>query len=192
MVSTRAPNIPVMLTLLKLDADWVILSACNTAGGGTEGAQALSGLARAFFYAGTRSLLVSHWAVYSDATVKLITGALSQMAKDQSVGRSEALRRAMLELLEKGKPHEAHPSYWAPFVLVGEGAPAKRKLATKGGNRGRLGLNVIEDPEVKGDLRSTEAIAPGSWNPERSGSRVMPLPKRRSFGGFAARHVGVT
>ena len=48
---------------LKLDADWVILSACNTAAGGAEGAEALSGLARAFFYAGARSLLVSHWAV---------------------------------------------------------------------------------------------------------------------------------
>lgn len=112
------------ITLLKLDADWVILSACNTAGGGAEGAEALSGLARAFFYAGTRSLLVSHWAVYSDATVKLITGALIQMANNKGIGRSEALRRAMMDLLENGKPDEAHPSYWAPFILVGEGAPA--------------------------------------------------------------------
>ena len=48
---------------LRLDADWVILSACNTAAGGTQGAEALSGLARAFFYAGARALLVSHWAV---------------------------------------------------------------------------------------------------------------------------------
>ena len=45
---------------LKLDADWVILSACNTAAGEAKGAAALSGLARAFFYAGARSLLVSH------------------------------------------------------------------------------------------------------------------------------------
>lgn len=48
------------IATLKLDADWVILSACNTAAGSAEGAEALSGLARAFFYAGTRALLVSH------------------------------------------------------------------------------------------------------------------------------------
>jgi CHAT domain-containing protein len=53
------------IAALKLDADWVILSACNTAAGGVEGAEALSGMARAFFYAGARAMLVSHWAVYS-------------------------------------------------------------------------------------------------------------------------------
>ncbi len=107
---------------LKLDADWVILSACNTAAGGAEGAEALSGLARAFFYAGTRALLVSHWSVYSDATVKLITGAMGRMAADKSVGRAEAMRQSMLALIDKGAPYEAQPAYWAPFVVVGEGA----------------------------------------------------------------------
>jgi CHAT domain-containing protein len=60
---------------LRVDADWVVLSACNTAAGESDkpGAKALSGLARAFFYAGTRALLVSHWAVNSEATVHLIT-----------------------------------------------------------------------------------------------------------------------
>jgi CHAT domain-containing protein len=71
---------------LKLDADWVILSACNTAAGGTESAEALSGLSRAFFYAGARALLVSHWAVDSDATVKLITKTLGTMAADKTIG----------------------------------------------------------------------------------------------------------
>jgi CHAT domain-containing protein len=56
------------------------------------------GLARAFFYAGARALLVSHWAVYSDATVKLITGAVGRMAADKRVGRAEALRQSMLAL----------------------------------------------------------------------------------------------
>ena len=107
---------------LKLDADLVILSACNTAAGGSKGGQALSGLARAFFYAGARALLVSHWAVDSDSTVSLITNVIHTMAADNSVGRSEALRRSMLALIEKGRPHEAHPAYWAPFVVVGEGA----------------------------------------------------------------------
>ena len=61
------------IATLKIDADWVILSACNTAGAGSANAELLSGMARAFFYAGARSLLVSHWAVNSDATVELIT-----------------------------------------------------------------------------------------------------------------------
>jgi CHAT domain-containing protein len=107
---------------LKLDADWVVLSACNTAAAGTETAEALSGLSRAFFYAGTRALLVSHWAVHSDATVKLITKTVSAMAADTSVGRSEALRRSMVALIEQGEPYVGHPAYWAPFVVVGEGA----------------------------------------------------------------------
>ena len=97
------------------------MSACNTAAGGADNAEALSGLARAFFYAGARALLVSHWAVNSDATVKLITQALATMAADATAGRSEALRRSMLALIEKGAPHEAHPAFWAPFVVVGEG-----------------------------------------------------------------------
>ncbi len=63
---------------LKLDADWAILSACNTAASGAQGAEALSGLARAFIYAQARALLVSHWEVNSAATVKLITGATGQ------------------------------------------------------------------------------------------------------------------
>jgi CHAT domain-containing protein len=111
---------------LKLDADWVILSACNTAAGGASSAEALSGIARAFIYAGARTLLVSHWAVYSDATVKLVTTAAAEIAADAKVGRAEAMRRAMRALIEKGTPIEAHPSYWAPFVVVGEGGAAAR------------------------------------------------------------------
>ena len=106
---------------LKLDADWVILSACNTAAGAATSAEALSGLARAFIYAQARSLLVSHWEVYSDATVKLITTALREKARDPKLGRAEAMRRSMLALIDKGEPNEAHPAYWAPFVVVGEG-----------------------------------------------------------------------
>jgi CHAT domain-containing protein len=115
---------------LKLDADWVILSACNTAGGAggrkdAVGAEALGGLARAFFYAQARALLVSHWAVDSQATVKLITSAFGAMSSDKGVGRAEALRRAMLAMIDAGEPHQAHPAYWAPFVVVGEGGAVR-------------------------------------------------------------------
>ena len=109
---------------LQLDADWVILSACNSAAGGAESAEAISGLARAFIYAQARALLVSHWAVYSDATVKLVT-VVREMARNPKVGRAEALRRSMLALIDQGEPQEAHPAYWAPFVVVGEGTSGR-------------------------------------------------------------------
>jgi CHAT domain-containing protein len=110
---------------LRLDADWVILSACNTAAGNAKDAQALSGLARAFFYAGSRSLLVSHWEVASESTVNLITKAVAELKSDPKIGRDEALRRSELDLMDKGKTYEAHPAFWAPFVLVGEGGAGR-------------------------------------------------------------------
>jgi CHAT domain-containing protein/tetratricopeptide (TPR) repeat protein len=110
---------------LKLDADWVILSACNTAAGGAQDAEALSGLARAFFYSGARSLLVSHWEVNSNSTVKLITKSISELKANPQIGRAEALRRSMESLITTGKDYEAHPAYWAPFVLVGEGGAGR-------------------------------------------------------------------
>jgi CHAT domain-containing protein/tetratricopeptide (TPR) repeat protein len=105
------------VTTLKLDADWVILSACNTAAG-ESGGESLSGLARAFFYAGARSLMVSHWPVNSDAAVSLVTGAIDAMATDPGIDRAEALRRAMLAEIDKGGSH-ADPANWAPFITVG-------------------------------------------------------------------------
>lgn len=111
---------------LKLNADWVVLSACNTAAGDKPGAEALSGLARAFFYSGSRALLVSHWPVVSSAAVKLTTRLFGELEAAPAIGRAEALRRAMLELIDNGAPHEAHPAYWAPFVVVGDGGPIRR------------------------------------------------------------------
>ena len=107
---------------LKLDADWVMLSACNTAGGDASNSEAFSGLARAFFYAGTRALLVSHWPVSSDAAVAITTGATSAMTSHPDIGRAEALRRSISALIAKGGEN-AHPTVWAPFVLVGNGSP---------------------------------------------------------------------
>lgn len=107
---------------LRLDADWVILSACNTAAAdGEPGAEALSGLARAFFYAGSRALLVSHWAVASEAAQKLTTGTFAAIAREPGIGRAEGLRRAMAAMIEREEAYMAHPLFWAPFVVVGEG-----------------------------------------------------------------------
>ena len=105
---------------LELNADWVVLSACNTAAGDRPGADGLSGLAKAFFYAGSRTLLVSHWPVASDAATRLTTRAFALAAADPGAGRAEAVRRSMLELIASpDAPHYAHPMFWAPFIVVG-------------------------------------------------------------------------
>lgn len=105
---------------LRLNADWVILSACNTASGDKPGAEALSGLARAFFYAGAKSLLVSHWPVESKAAVKLITRTVQNLESNKEILPAEGLRQAMLALIDdKSSPHNSHPAIWAPFVNVG-------------------------------------------------------------------------
>jgi CHAT domain-containing protein len=113
---------------LKLDADWVVLSACNTAAGdGSPSAEGLSGLAKAFFYAGSRAMLVSNWPIASKAAVKLTTGIFDALKKDPSIGRAEALRRSEMAMLDdQSLPAAfAHPMIWAPFTLAGEGG-AKR------------------------------------------------------------------
>jgi CHAT domain-containing protein len=107
---------------LDLDADWVVLSACNTAGGDGPGAEGLSGLARAFLFAGARSILVSHWPVRDDAAARLTSDTFAAMASGTARGKADALRHAMLDLMaNESDPSLAHPSAWAPFVLVGEG-----------------------------------------------------------------------
>ena len=108
---------------LKLNADWVVLSACNTIAGDKPGAEALSGLARAFFYAGARALLVSHWAVDSEAATRLATATFRRLKSDPRIGRAEALRQAMLAYLhDTSSPRNANPAVWGPFALIGEGA----------------------------------------------------------------------
>jgi tetratricopeptide (TPR) repeat protein len=107
---------------LKLDAEWVILSACNTAQADQPGAQGLSGLAKAFFYAGSRALLVSHWPVESNSATALTEGLFRELNQHPDIGRSEALRRSMFRVAANDNhPQWAHPAYWAPFVVVGEG-----------------------------------------------------------------------
>lgn len=110
---------------LDLNADWVVLSACNTAApDGTPGGEGLSGLAKAFFYAGARSILVSHWPLETNAALKLTTSLFERSEEGGYPGRAAALRDAKLAMIQDpAAPHFAHPFFWAPFVLVGEGGP---------------------------------------------------------------------
>jgi CHAT domain-containing protein len=111
---------------LDLDVDWLVLSACNTAAAdGSPGAEPLSGLARAFLYAGARSLLVSHWPVYDRVTAQL---TVQTLAHARAKPRAEALQAAMTAIrtgvdaagapVPGWHPSWSHPAAWAPFVLV--------------------------------------------------------------------------
>jgi CHAT domain-containing protein len=104
---------------LTLDADWVLLSACNTAASdGRPDAEGLSGLANAFLYAGARALLVSHWRVSSEATTKLVAETVAAYAKAPHAGKAAALQAAMIATMQD--PGYAHPYYWAPFSVIGD------------------------------------------------------------------------
>jgi CHAT domain-containing protein len=120
---------------LKLNADWVVLSACNTAAGAGAGAEAVSGLGRAFFYAGARTLLVTNWSVHSASARDLVTDLFRRQANDANLTRAEALRQAMLASMDgpgfrdaAGKTlfAYAHPMFWAPYSIIGDGGGSAR------------------------------------------------------------------
>ena len=106
---------------LQLNADLVVLSACNTGGGGTGklGGEALSGLARSFFFAGARTLMVSHWVVPSRSAVLLTSQMFQILGDDGFLGTAEAMRQSQMRVARsKGL---GHPVFWAPFTIVGDG-----------------------------------------------------------------------
>jgi CHAT domain-containing protein len=120
---------------LDLDADWVILSACNTGAGDGRGAEAVSGLGRAFFYAGARALLVSNWPVHSEATKELTTSMMAPGEDLRGRSRAELHRLAMARMVDKGVFRDtsgnavfsyAHPVFSAPFSVVGDGRGSTR------------------------------------------------------------------
>ncbi|MBI4241942.1 MAG: CHAT domain-containing protein, partial [Candidatus Rokubacteria bacterium] len=116
---------------LRLNADWVVLSACNTASGKGAGAEAVSGLGRAFFYAGVRALLVSNWPVETTSARALTTDLFRRQAASPGLTRARALQQTMNWLIAQGGRMDpktnrvifsyAHPIFWAPFALVGDG-----------------------------------------------------------------------
>lgn len=107
---------------LKLNADWVVLSACNTAAGSGKDTEAVSGLGRAFFYAGARAMLVSNWPVDTVSSRMLMVDIFKRQ-QEKKIGKPEALRQSELELADKGGTSGyayAHPLFWAPFVVIGD------------------------------------------------------------------------
>jgi len=102
---------------LRLNADTVVLSACNTAAAaGGFGGESLSGLAQSFFFAGARSLLVSHWQVPSRQTALLMIDTFSRLGPEKPL--SLALQDAQIQMASSKQT--AHPYYWAAFTLIGE------------------------------------------------------------------------
>ena len=114
---------------MKLNADWVILSACNTALGEGAGSEAVSGLGRAFFYAGARALLVTNWPVDSQSATMLTSDMFHFLKEKPNLSKPEYLQMTMRNMLDNlgledpsGKTlfTYAHPLFWAPYVLVGD------------------------------------------------------------------------
>jgi len=125
------------VTGLKLDANLVVLSACNT-GGGAAGGEALSGLARSFFYAGARALLVTQWSVNDQVSAYLVADTLARVQSGADGGAAGALRAAQLALIQgagHGFPDSiADPFFWAAFSVIGDGGgPANSKLSALSG-----------------------------------------------------------
>ncbi|MFO1272477.1 MAG: CHAT domain-containing protein [Rubrivivax sp.] len=129
LAATADPNESPLLQLddvldLKLNAQWVVLSACNTAAGEAGGA-AMSGLVRGFFFAGTRSVLATHWAVESESAAALVSGTFRAAAQAKAdAPRAAALREAQLAMAEgrAGGGAWTHPFFWAPYALFGDPA----------------------------------------------------------------------
>jgi CHAT domain-containing protein len=105
---------------LKLNADWVVLSGCNTASPDLGETDGLSGFARAFFFAGASSLLVSHWRLDDEIASSLVPKTILLHKSDPRISKAEALRQAMIAIIDDRDLNAAHPAYWAPFTLVGE------------------------------------------------------------------------
>jgi tetratricopeptide (TPR) repeat protein len=102
------------VTGLRLNADLVVLSACQTGQGKLYNAEGVSGLARAFLYAGSRAVLCSLWRVDDEATAGLMTDIYAGLKAQKPA--ADALREAQLRMIADGQS----PLYWAPFILIGQ------------------------------------------------------------------------
>ena len=100
----------------RLQADLLVLSACESGRVGSLGGEELAGLSQAFSQIGVRSLLVSLWRVNDPATTALVLAFYT--ARQARADKALALRQAMTQIQQD--PRWAHPYYWGPFVLLGD------------------------------------------------------------------------
>lgn len=118
------------ISKLKLNADLVILSACETGYGKFEQGEGVVSLARSFMYAGVPSLVMSLWQVNDNSTARIMKDMYHYLA--QGMSKDEALRKAKLNYIKNARGTIAHPAFWSPFVQLGDSRPIA--IATKGGN----------------------------------------------------------
>ena len=152
---------------LDLDAELVLMSACDTGagagraaeeligfrdvgGGYAAGGESLNGLARSFFFAGARNVLSTHWSVDDRATQELMVGFYSEVAEDENVSIAEAMRRSQAKQIE-GK-ELSHPFFWAPFATIGDGARTLK--ISKGGSVGAASSEPVSTSAAETDTDS--------------------------------------
>jgi CHAT domain-containing protein len=124
------------IVALALNADFVVLSACDTGGRGATstigtglrapGGEALSGLVRAFFYAGARNVVASHWLVPDEETITLMETLYSEFANGKTLSEAMHVANSTLAM----RPATSHPFYWAAFSVIGDGARSTKFVST--------------------------------------------------------------
>jgi hypothetical protein len=124
---------------------------------------------RGRFSTHARALLVSHWAVGSDAAVKLTTRPFAELKARPEIGRTEAMRVSVRELIENGSLGDVHPRMWAPFVVVVVGGAQKsyvRRALTA------YGLEVPEESTYGSQPSSGSAVSPGEHDQSKLRVRI--------------------
>jgi tetratricopeptide (TPR) repeat protein len=113
---------------LNLNADLVVLSACNTGTGEFSDGEGVMSIAHAFRYSGASGVVMSHWPVDDNSTYKIMSSFFENLSNGD--GKSMALRKAKLDFISEAEPERKHPFYWASFTLIGDDESI-RSLETK-------------------------------------------------------------
>jgi len=106
---------------MELNADLVVLSACETGVGKLHRAEGVISLARGFSYAGAKSIFTTLWSVNDQATYKIVEGFYKNLQAGKP--KDEALQLAKLDFIERGQATTAHPFLWSPYIMVGDVRP---------------------------------------------------------------------
>ncbi|MCK4343792.1 MAG: CHAT domain-containing protein, partial [Bacteroidales bacterium] len=110
---------------MDLNAEMVVLSACNTGSGKLRRGEGIISLARGFKYAGVPGIVMTLWSVGDDSSADLMGSFYKYLSRSNR--KDEALRYAKLDYLESVSPTEAHPYFWAGYVTIGDAKPVLKK-----------------------------------------------------------------